>query len=419
MIKIGIKDFFKKLSGERRSENLAFSELLPFIDLSGTVVTVDQAMQIPALAGGVNLISETVAMLPIRLYREESGEITEITGDPRTRLLNEDTGDTLDAYQFKQALVRDFLLQGRGYAYIDRDGNKIRSLHYIPPEEVAVLTNVDVIHKDYNLHVQGKEYAPFDFVKIFRNTKHGWDGRGIIEENGTFLAGAYELVKLEQAQARNGGVLAGFLTSEVALNQEQIDNIKAGWRNMYAKNSGDKVVVLNKGAEFKPAGMTAVEQQLNERKISNAVAISQILRIPAELLAGKYEDDIYSMAIKIAVSPILEAFAKAINRVLLLEKEKGEYFFAFDDRELLKGDTLKRYQAYAQGIESGFLQVDDVRYQENMKPLGLEYVRLGLNDVLYDPKTKEIYTPNTGKSGKVGEEGEEDENRDPSGLSEA
>ena len=78
-------------------------------------------------------------------------------------------------------------------------------------------------------------------------------------------------------------------------------------------------------------------------------------------------------------------------------------YFAFDDKELMKGDTLKRYQAYALGIKNGFLQVDDVRYQENMPALGLDFVRLGLQDVLYDPKTKEVYTPNTGLSGKLGE----------------
>ena len=38
-----------------------------------------------------------------------------------------------------------------------------------------------------------------------------------------------------------------------------------------------------------------------------------------------------------------------------------------------------------------------------MEPLGLTWVKLGLNDVLYDPRTKQIYTPNTGKTSVMDE----------------
>lgn len=417
VIRIGkIKEFVNSLTGRNEKREMSFSELLAYVDGTGGHISIEQAMQIPALAGGVNLITETVAMLPVRLYREEAGEIKEVKDDVRTKMLNQDTGDTLDAFQFKQALTRDYLLGGSGFAFINRKGNKVESLHYVDRNHISILSNVDVVFKDYSLQVQGKTYAPHQFIKLFRNTKNGWDGRGIIAENMEFFAGAYNLMRLENAQAKNGGVGAGFLTSENVLTAEQITDIKKSWANMYGTNSDKKIVVLNNGIKFEQAMMSSVEQQLNERKLSNAVSIGQILRIPTELLAGKYEEDIYSMAVKLSIAPILDAFAVAINRVLLLESEKKNMFFAFDDRELLKGDTLKRYQAYALGIEKGFLQVDDVRYQENMKALGLEYIRLGLQDVLFDPKTKEIYTPNTGLTGKVGMGKEQDENRNPKRL---
>ena len=41
--------------------------------------------------------------------------------------------------------------------------------------------------------------------------------------------------------------------------------------------------------------------------------------------------------------------------------------------------------------------------KENMEPLGLEFIKLGLQDVLYDPKTKVVYTPNTNQSNKLEE----------------
>ena len=74
----------------------------------------------------------------------------EIKDDYRTYLLNEDTGDTLDANQMKQAVVRDYFLGKGGYIYINRIGNTIRSLHYVDEEEISFLTNEDPIFKDYN-----------------------------------------------------------------------------------------------------------------------------------------------------------------------------------------------------------------------------------------------------------------------------
>lgn len=56
------------------------------------------------------------------------------------------------------------------------------------------------------------------------------------------------------------------------------------------------------------------------------------------------------------------------------------------------------------------MQVDEVRYKEDLAPLGLRWIKLGLNDVRYNPETKQIYTPNTNKTGTMGETSAEDLN---------
>ncbi|WP_294481555.1 polymorphic toxin type 50 domain-containing protein [uncultured Ruminococcus sp.] len=53
--------------------------------------------------------------------------------------------------------------------------------------------------------------------------------------------------------------------------------------------------------------------------------------------------------------------------------------------------------------EGNFMQADENRYKEDMPALGLNWIRLGLDDVLYDPKTQLIYTPNTNAYVKMGE----------------
>ena len=91
----------------------------------------------------------------------------------------------------------------------------------------------------------------------------------------------------------------------------------------------------------------------------------------------------------------MQAVETAINRALLLEDERQTMYFVVDTAELLKGDIRSRYEAYRIGLEANFLQPDEVRYKEDMPPLGLNFIKLGLNDVLYDPVSKTFYARNT------------------------
>lgn len=92
--------------------------------------------------------------------------------------------------------------------------------------------------------------------------------------------------------------------------------------------------------------------------------------------------------------PILARFECAINRVLLLEAEKGGKFFAFDTSDMLKADIEKRFAAYEIASKNGFMQIDEIRAKENLPAFGLDFIKLGLQDVLYYPGDHKIYTPN-------------------------
>ena len=101
--------------------------------------------------------------------------------------------------------------------------------------------------------------------------------------------------------------------------------------------------------------------------------------------------------------PIATAFCTALNRDFLLEKEKKSYYFAPDYTELIRCTIKERYEAYKTAIESGFKTINEVRYLEGDDALeGLDLVNLSLGSVLFDPKTKQIYTPNTNKTVKMG-----------------
>ena len=377
---------FKKRNTE--SERSIDDVLLSAI-LSQDSISCEQALNIPAVARCVNLISETVSMIPIKLYREDITDgkrKTVETSDHRCDLLNEDTKDTLDGAQFKKALVRDYLLTGNAYAYINKQRNSVKSLHYVDSKNITINQNFDPIFKDYNILVHGQTYKPFEFLKILRATKDGARGSGIVEENGELLKVAYTTLKFEQNLVSTGGNKKGFINAKNRLTKEAIDALKAAWYKFYSNND-ENVIILNEGLTFQEASNTSVEMQLNESKKSMSDSILEIFGVPT--------DWSWETFIKTAIMPILATFECALNRDLLLEKEKKSFYFAFDTKEIIKGDIKTRFEAYKTALESNLMQIDEVRYLENLEPLGLNFIKLGLQDVLFNPVTKEVYTPNT------------------------
>lgn len=376
----------KKREEEQQPILPPVSDVLLQALLNNEVITREKALTLPAVSGAVDFIGNMIASMPIKLFKYRGGKVEEQENDSRMRLLNGDTGDTLDAFQLKKAMVSDYLLGKGGYCYIQRNRNEVVSLRYVEEIYVTVLKNYKPIFKDYVILVEGEEYKPYDFIKLLRNTKDGATGVGLTEELSKTLETAYDTLLYQLSLVKSGGNKKGFLKAQRRLGQEEIDTLKKAWRNMYANNS-ENVVVLNNGLEFQESSNSSVEMQLDQNKNTLANEINKIFHI--------YED--FDLTFKEAIYPIVKAFETALNRDLLLEKEKGNCFFEFDVKEIIRSSLKERYEAYKLAKETGFMSLNEIRRAENMENIeGLDVVNVGLGAVLYDLKTHKFYTPNTG-----------------------
>lgn len=367
--------------------------------LDSSVMTKDIAMGVPGFAACVNKICDTVAMIPFRLYKYEKGEeVVEVKDDPRVLLLNTDPKDTLDATQLKKAIVKDYLTDRGGYVYIDRVGNAVRSLRYVDPGRVEFNYNEDPIFKSFKILVNVGTYEPYQFLKVLRNTTNGREGKSVVSENVLLLSTAHNMLKFQNQLMKTGGNKKGFVKSQKKLTREMIDALRSAWRRLYSNNS-ENVVILNDGLEFQEASNTSVEMQINENVETTTSQICEVLGVPPAILTGKATEEDKLLYIQYCITPILTEIENALNRDLLLESEKGVFLWQADTSELTKTDIVKRYQAYEIASKNGFMQTDEIRFRENLPPLDLDFVKLGLQDVLYDPKTKHTFVPNTNMVG--------------------
>ena len=379
--------------------------------INGETITREKALTLPAVSGAVDLISNCVACMPVKLYKVKDGSVEEVKDDPRTALLNGDTGDTLDGYQMKKAMVEDYLLGKGGYAYIARRRNDVTGLYYVQDSYITIMKNFKPIYKDYKIEVDGESYEPYQFIKLLRNTKDGASGTGLTQEVSKALETAYQTLLYQLSLVKSGGNKKGFLKANRKLGQEEVNILKSAWKRMYANNE-ENVVILNNGLEFQEASNSSVEMQLNESKKTLQDEINNLFHI--------HEN--FDLTFKEAIYPIVKAFETALNRDLLLEKEKSKLFFEFDVKEIVKASLTDRYNAYKTAKETGFMTLNEIRRQENMNDIeGLDVINVGLGAVLYDTDNHTYYTPNTGETatmtedeseGQVIEETKEEDNAD-------
>lgn len=404
-----MKLFRKK---EKRSENTGTGEaaggILTAFFGKNAVITKEQALEIPTVASCVSLIAERIAALPVKLYRQDGKKVTEILEDKRLDMLNHDTGDTINASEMKKLWVRDYFLSKGSYTYIERNMyNEPTAIYYVDESRVAIVPNSDPIHKTYAVQVSGRTFFPYEFIKILRFSKGYGTGRSIIDENPLALAIFYNTMKFENATIRKGGNKRGFLKAQSTVDKNAMDKLREAWQALYSNSndSADNIVILNNGIDFKEASSTSVELQLNENKQTNAAEICKLFCMPVELLNGKATETQVSQFVQNCLMPLINTIESALDRDMLTEAEKiGHYYWTFDTSELTRGDFASRMNAYAVALQNNIYQLDEIREMEDKPPLGFNFIKLGLDAVLVDPKTGDIYTPNTGKLERISSE---------------
>lgn len=113
--------FFDRLKKEDRNvenRDTFSSSSAAFASLFGSngTITEEQVMKIPTAEACLNLISSTIAQMPIYLYKEHSdGSVEKMVDDKRVTLLNHEPNELMNGYNFKKQIVKDYVLHGGAF----------------------------------------------------------------------------------------------------------------------------------------------------------------------------------------------------------------------------------------------------------------------------------------------------------------
>lgn len=391
---MGLRDLFIKQAVDLTPEQLDL--LLESEEKPSLTVTRQKALSLPSVYANVELIANTIGNLEIKLYRENEGSVEEVKGDIRTLLLNDEPNAFMTGDELKKAMVRDYLLDGACYVFIDGQGlsKEKQKLYYLPTNKINLLLSPGAILKEVTVLVEGQSYSIEHFMICTKNTINGVEGTGIVAECNDILKQALDNMEYTSRTMGNGGVKRGVLQSTRRLTAEAIAELKKAWKRLYEKNND--CIVLNEGITYHELQQTGAEMQMCESKSAIDADICKLFNVPVNMFDSSIPADVWDAFVKLSIMPILNKFEKVLNKCLLKTEEKDKYYFAFDTKQLNKGDIEKRFKAYEIALKNGFMTPSEVRFEEDLNEIEtLNFVKLNLGDVLMDITSGSIYTPNT------------------------
>ncbi|MEH6434298.1 phage portal protein [Massilia sp. DD77] len=347
---------------------------------AGPLVTVESALSLTAVQSCVTLLAESIAQLPLELFRRTKDEGREAAKDhPLYRILAYAPNEWQTPLEYREGSQLSAGSRGNSYSIIGRDGDgTVTGLYPVPAQSVVVMKGSDL--RPY-YQIDGQEPIPQRMVHHVRWwSLNGYVGLSPIMLHANAIGHAQAIQQYAGKSFLNGTALSGVIERprEAAPIKDPnvIDRITDQWQQRYGGTGNAKrVAMLQEGMTFKALSMTNVDAELIPALKLTALDIARIYKVPPHMI-GELDKATFSniehQAIQFVIYtllPWIKRHEQAMMRDLLLPSERDEYYIEFNVSGLLRGDQKSRYESYAIARQWGWLSVNDIRRLENLPPV--------------------------------------------------
>lgn len=338
---------------------------------SGATVTPSSSLGVSAVWRAVNLISGTIASLPLHAYRPQGEGRVRVTTGWGAELVEQPHRD-LTPFEWWEFATASMLLWGNAYFRMDFSrGGASRWLLPILPDKVKVGRASDgtkvydvagePLTDDAILHLPGFGYDGICGVSPIRAARQGIGLALSSEEYAARLFGS-------------GSLATGLLQTEQRLTPEQADLIQARWA---AKRSGlgsaHGTIVLDSGAKFHQLTIPPVDAQFLESRAFQVSEVARIFGVPPHMLMDTEKSTSWGTGIEqqsigwvvYTLRPWLTRLEQRITKLV----RPSKLYVKFRVEGLLRGDSAQRAAFYRAMWSLGALSTNEIRALEDMDPV--------------------------------------------------
>lgn len=367
-------NFFSRKKPSEHTENRS-------VDIFGSIISGKNSVNkrnlesISAVHASIRLLSETIATLPITLFKEDGKSKVVDFENKAYQLINKRPNTFQTPYQWKEWLMRSLLINGNSIFVIVWDLKRMQPKEFIPVDYSRVEVKQDKGVNYYDID-SGELVLEQSHVLHFKiNSEDGITGRGILDFAKDSLTYAKNLDTFGSKFFENGTQLTGVLQSDKTLTDPIIQRLRSSWNQKYSGVSNSNgVAVLEDGLKFQPINISPEQAQfLQSRKFSKN-EIAAWFKIPPHMI-GDLERATFSNIehqnlnfVQFSLMPYVVNIEQELNMKLLKEDEVATMFFKMNMNAILRGDIKSRFESYQIGINNGFLSPNEARSLEDLNP---------------------------------------------------
>lgn len=339
----------------------------------------DSALQVSTVWACVKLLVETIASLPLFVYRTDAeGRRTLARQETLYTVLHDMPNMRHTAQEFWEYLLLNLVLRGNAYARIERDAKgEVYALWPMAADQVEVkqlpdgslvyayaLNDAVLIYtEDQVLHIRGMGngvvgMSPLDYMSASVSL-------GIAAQNHT--------QKVFRKDARRPGILM----TERVLTDAQRAAIRTNFGEI-ASGGQKELYILEANFKFEPLGMSPADLQLLETRRFAVEDLARWFGVPSVLINdttrtttwGTGVEQIIEGFYKFTLRPQLERIEQAIARRVMTDGQRARGLhaeFSFD--ALLRSNLKDRMEIYAKGMQNGITTRNECRQLENLPPV--------------------------------------------------
>lgn len=357
--------------------------------LSGLHLDEQSCLGLTAVYCAVTTISSLIAGLPLCLYQINNKDKREAVEHPLYDLLRHSPNAELTKEQHWQTVVAHVLLYGNSYQEIERDeSGRPVALWILPPERVKVGRDAELgLFYEVQLTSGSNIYLRPDQCFHVSGLSHdGLNGFSPVRLARETLALTQACERFGASFFGNSARPSGVLQSPLALSQNARENLRKSWENLYSGTTNvGRTAILEEGVQFTPISIPAEDAQFIETRGYQINEVARIFNISPVFLhdLGRATwsnlETLNRQLVQVTLLPWMQKIEAQV-RLKLIGTERTGYFAEHDVSNLLRADTLTRYQAYQVAINSGWMLRSEARANERLDPIpNLDVPTLPLN----------------------------------------
>lgn len=337
----------------------------------GTLSTSQySATNLPTAYRCINLISDTIASMPIAVKkRSAKGKTLEVKNHP-INLLFQDKNSRTDKFTFIKMLVQSVICKGNGFAYIKRsqDGTPMK-LIFLESSDVTInyMKETDTLYYQVSFLKNGSRIEPYNMLHFKMYSNNGIQGISLLANARRTLSLAAATDSQAKSFFENGASLNGIINSTTQLSAKQRQEILSSWNTTYS-NGGRGIAVLQGNLSYQPISLNAADSQMVEARQLNNTDIATFFGVPAAMLNIKgfssYSslEDTQNFFLTTTLLPYIKMLETELDKKLLNDNETNLKVI-FDSESILRTNKTALADYYTKLVTNGLMTANEARQQ--------------------------------------------------------